>query len=151
MHVSHEFTLWCLLYSTAVSIYNSISTKKPPPMSTPHHAPQIRIWCKKAALKALDAAREQQQQELRPQHSAVPRYSSLPKPPHTQLVFSFGEATQHPECRNLVGKACFGCNLDAQQYPMHVPYKNALIGKIQENPSYGILSSSCTNRICVRF
>ncbi len=72
-------------------------------MSTPHHARLTTIWCTKAALKALDAAREEQQQELRPQHSAVPRYSSLPKPPHTQLVFPFGEATQHPECRNNSG------------------------------------------------
>ncbi len=39
------------------------------------------------------------------------------------------EATQHPEWRNLVGEACLGCNLDAQQCPMHLPYKNALIGK----------------------
>ncbi len=29
----------------------------------------------------------------------------------------------------IVGEACFGCNLDAQQCPMHLPYKNALIGK----------------------
>ncbi len=76
----------------------------------------MKISSTRTTLLAMDTTRRKQQEELQPQQSTIPRYSghsSLPNPPHRQLVFPWGQATQHPEWRKLVGEVCFGCYLDS--------------------------------------
>ncbi len=111
----------------------------------------------------------------RPQHSTLPRYSghsSHTSPPHRQLVFPWGPATQHPDWRKVVGDVCFWWILDAVDvrqcvlqfcvrvysasinkivHLLHIRYKNALIEKMQQNPFNDILPSNYTNLLPASF